>query len=75
LTHILIEAEKKQTSLKLLNCVDAARRWLDGLEGGISSVAVKKSLLSLNEAVSHSNHTTGIVKQYPDISTGKAAEC
>jgi hypothetical protein len=35
----------------------------------------EKSLLSLNEAVSHANHTTGIVKQYPNISTGKTAEC
>jgi hypothetical protein len=39
------------------------------------SAAGRKSLLSLNEAVSHANHTTGIVKQYPDISTGKAGEC
>jgi hypothetical protein len=35
----------------------------------------EKSLPSLNEAVSHANHTTGIVKQYPNISTGKTAEC
>ena len=35
----------------------------------------QKSLLSLNDAVSYANHATGIVKQYPDISTGKAAEC
>ena len=33
------------------------------------------SLPTLNEAVSHANHTTGIVKQYPNISTGKTAEC
>ena len=35
----------------------------------------KNHYLVLNEAVSHTNHATGIVKQYPDISTGKSAEC
>jgi hypothetical protein len=75
LTHILLDEGKNKLHW-MANRRGGRKRWLDGIEG-VDFVRCwqKNRYLVLNEAVSHTNHATGIVKQYPDISTRKAAEC